>query len=57
MAVTAKKHPKRTVSRVRILDAAATLFREQGYAAVSLRAMAMTKNGKKWKKPARDLFS
>ena len=40
MAVTAKKHPKRTVSRVRILDAAASLFREQGYAAVSLRAIA-----------------
>ena len=40
MTVTAKKHLKRTVSRVRILDAAATLFREQGYAAVSLRAIA-----------------
>ena len=40
MSATANKHPKRTVSRVRILDAAAALFREQGYAAVSLRAIA-----------------
>ena len=40
MNISSQKSPKRVVSRARILDAAAALFREHGYAAVSLRAIA-----------------
>ena len=40
MAVAVTKKPKGNASRARILDAAAALFRDQGYAAVSLRAIA-----------------
>ena len=40
MAVAIRKKLKANVSRTRILDAAAALFRDQGYAAVSLRAIA-----------------
>ena len=40
MNISSRKSAKRVVSRARILDAAAALFREHGYAAVSLRAIA-----------------
>ena len=40
MSTSSRKSHKRVVSRARILDAAAALFREHGYAAVSLRAIA-----------------
>ena len=40
MAIAVTKKPKANLSRARILDAAAALFRDQGYAAVSLRAIA-----------------
>ena len=40
MTVAVTKKPKGNASRARILDAAAALFRDQGYAAVSLRAIA-----------------
>ena len=40
MAVAGGKKLKANISRTRILDAAAALFRDQGYAAVSLRAIA-----------------
>ena len=42
MAIAVTKKPKGNVSRARILDAAAALFRDHGYAAVSIRAIAAT---------------